>query len=74
MKMQPTRGNILFLTDILQNDKTLQKHFEMDDAFSRLMLIRTYNLYRYILYLYINKKRFKLNTVLGRLGFKAKKI
>ena len=72
--MKPLRGNILFLAELLQKDKTLQKHFDMNETFSRLMQIQTYNLYRYILYLYINKKRFKLNTILTRLGFKARKI
>ena len=72
--MKPSLNQISFLSDQLQRDETLQKHFDMEKAFERLMNIRTYDLYKYILFLYINNKRFKLNTILMRLGFKAKKV
>ena len=72
--MKPAITQISFLSDILQRDEKLQRHFDMDHAFDKLINIRSYKLYRYVLYLHINNKRFKLNTVLKQLGFKARKI
>ena len=72
--MKPSHKQICFLSGMLNNDQALQKHFDMERTQDRLMSITTYNLYRYILYLYLNKQRSKLNTILTRLGFKARKI
>ena len=72
--MKASHKHISFLSGMLKNDQALQKHFDMEKTQERLMNIRTYNLYRYILHLYVNKHRFKLNIILSRLGFKAKKI
>ena len=72
--MQPSHKQISFLSEMLKNDNALQKHFDMEKTQEKLMNIRTYNLYRYILYLHINKRRSKLNTILVQLGFKAKQI
>jgi hypothetical protein len=72
--MKPSHKQISFLSGMLKTDEALQKHFDMERTQERLMNIRAYNLYRYILYLYINKHRSKLNTILTRLGFKVKKI
>ena len=70
--MHPSHKQISFLSGMLKSDQTLQKHFDMEKTEERLMNLATYKLYRYIIYLYINKHRSKLNAVLARLGFKAK--
>ena len=72
--MKPSHKQISLLTGLLKSDQALQKHFEMAETEEKLMNISTYNLYRYILFLFLNKHRSKLNTILTQLGFKAKKI
>jgi len=72
--MKPALMQILFLSDMLQKDKTLQKYYYMENVFDKLMNIKSYRLYKYILYLLINNKRVKLNKILKQLGFKARKL
>ena len=72
--MKPSHKQISFLSGMLTNDQALQKLFDMERTKENLMNITTYTLYRYILYLYINKHRSKLNTILTQIGFKVKKI
>ena len=72
--MKPSLNQISFLSDRLREDEVLQRHFEMERAFDKLMIIGTDNLYKYILFLHINNKRFKLNAILKQLGFEARKL
>ena len=72
--MKPSHKQISFLSNMLAGDKILQRHFDMERTADRLNNIRTYNLYRYILYLYINRHQTNLYIILERLGFKAKEV
>ena len=67
-----TQGILLFDKWIL-NDKELMKKFEFDKEFeTKIKFNLTMKQYKYILTLFINKKRFLLNEIIHSLGAKTR--
>jgi len=67
-----TQGILLFDKWIL-NDKELMKKFEFDKEFEKKIKFNlTMKQYKYILTLFINKKRFLLNEIIHSLGAKTR--
>ena len=70
---RPSLQRVSALSSVLQEDEALQKHFNMDRAFDRLMdkKISDAQIRRFYALIY-NKKRFELNTMVTQFGFPQK--
>lgn len=68
---KPSLNQISFLAERLQRDEALQKHFDLTNAFDKVAKLTAKQI-KYIHYLILNKKRFKLNEVIAQIGFKPK--
>jgi hypothetical protein len=69
--MNPTLNQISFLAQTLQRNENLQKHFDLETAFDKLMDI-TIGQLKYFHLLLQTKKYSKLNSLLTGRGFKQK--
>ena len=63
--MKPTLSQIDFLIQTLRNDEIIAEHFDLTDAWERLRNITEKQL-KYIHFLIIKRKRFKLNKILSQ--------
>jgi hypothetical protein len=71
MLIKPSLNQVSHLTEILQNDPAVQKHYITENLFDTLSEnIVSEKQYKYILALIYNNKRAKLNKVLVDLGLK----
>ena len=67
----PSLNQISFLSEQIQNNENLKKHFDLTDCWSRLNEIKSIKQLRYWHYCLLNKKYTILNKMMIERGFKV---
>lgn len=71
-KLAPTLNQISFLSQQIQRNENLSKHYDLQDCWSKLNKeLKSVQQYKYILYLLAEKKYSKLNELMTRFNFKT---